>query len=257
MTFPVYATCPLPYAAVGVVLLAGFWRYLPGWLRIVGVAVEVLLLVSMMPLGADALAGWVQSRAPPASACKAPLPTTIVVLSGGASRQPDGLDDYSALRPDSLQRLFAGVALWRKTPGARLVLTGGSGRRIPDVALMANLAEQMGVPAKAIEVESHSRNTWENARNVAALSPPVPKRIWLVTSGMHLPRALGAFRTFGFEPCAWRAVSANGAKGFQWRDLVPQARATLKATFALHELIGGWEYAVLEWRHARDAAQGH
>jgi uncharacterized SAM-binding protein YcdF (DUF218 family) len=68
---------------------------------------------------------------------------------------------------------------------------------------------------------------------------------------MHMPRALGAFRAFGFEPCAWRATSGDVAKGFQWRDLVPQAHAALTATYALHEIIGGVEYAVLEWRHAR------
>lgn len=256
MTFPVYATCPLPYAAVGVVLLAGFWRYLPGWLRVVGVALEVLLLVLMMPLGADALARWVQSRAPPASACQAPLPDTIVVLSGGASRPPDSPDDYSALRPDSLQRLFTGVALWHRTPGARLVLTGGSGQRIPDVLLMANLATQMGVPARDIEIESRSYNTWENARNVAALSPPVPRHIWLVTSAMHMPRALDAFRAFGFQSCAWSGASGDMPSGFQATDLVPQATAVQRSTFALHELIGGWEYAVREWRHARARKQG-
>jgi uncharacterized SAM-binding protein YcdF (DUF218 family) len=257
MTFPVYATCPLPYAAVGVVVLAGCWRYLPGWLRITGIVVEVLLLVLMMPLGADALARWVQSRAPPASACQAPLPDTIVVLSGGAIRSPGGPEDYAALRPDSMDRLFAGVALWRRTPSARLVLTGGSGRSIPDVLLMANLATQMGVPAKAIEIESRSRNTWENARNVAELSPAVPKRIWLVTSAMHMSRALGAFRAFGFQPCAWSDRSGKMHKGFLLTDLVPRAESVLRSTFALHELIGGWEYAVLEWRHARDAKQGH
>ena len=252
MSFPVYATSPLPYAIAGVLVLAGCWRCLPGWVRIAGCFVELLLLVTMMPVGANALAGWVAGRAPPPSSCKVPVPTTVVVLGGGGRlREAHAVDDFGVLSQRSLERLFAAIALWRRTPGARLVIAGGSVDGLPEALMLQSLAERLGVPATALEVETRSQNTWQNARNVALLSPPMPRRIWLVTSAMHLPRALGAFRAWGFDPCPWPAGSARPTRGFQLQDLVPQGRAVSKAAIAIHEWIGGMWYAVLEQRHAR------
>lgn len=252
MTVAVYATCPLPYAVIGAVGLAVFWRRLPrGW-RIAGVVVEVVLVLLMTPLSANALSGWLRSRAPPPTACTAPLPDTVVVLGGGFSYPPRGSDDYGSLSTDGLQRMFAGVALWRDTPGARLVVVGGAGgRRMREAVPMANLAIRMGVPAASVEIEDRSHSTWQNARNVALLSPPVPKRIWLVTSPLHMPRALGAFRAWGFQPCGWPAGPVKGASGLEPGFIVPTGESVKKTTVALHELFGGVEYAVLEWWHAR------
>jgi uncharacterized SAM-binding protein YcdF (DUF218 family) len=253
MTIAVYATCPLPYAVLGVVGLAVFWRRLPrGW-RIAGIVVETVLVLLMTPLSAHALSAWMRSQVPPSSACTVPLPGTIVVLGGGAERRPNGPDDYTALHLSSLRRLFAGVALWRDTPGARLVIAGGGSGHLPESVLLKSLAGRMGVPATAIEIETRSRNTWENARNAAMLSPPVARHIWLVTSPMHLPRALGAFRAWGFQPCAWPAGPMKSASGLEPDFLVPKGESVQKTTVALHELLGEVEYAVLEWRHARKA----
>lgn len=251
MKIPVYATSPLPYAVALLILLVLCWHGLPRGVRYSGLAIEVLLVLLMTPLVASALVRVIEARVPPVDACGAPQPTTIVVLSAGVARPPDAPDDYAALRLMSLRRLFAGVDLWRKIPGARLVISGGGRWRIPEAVPMANLAERMGVPAAAIEIEDRSRSTWENARYVAALSPPVPKRIWLVSSDVHLPRALGAFRAWGFEPCAWPSGLRNSRLRFGPGIFVPQGWSVTTATLALHELLGEAEYAVLKWRHSR------
>lgn len=251
MIFPVYGTSPLLYAVVLLVLLLALWRRLPRGVRHAGVIIEVLLVVLMTPLGAYALTHVVITRLPPPRSCKAPAPTTIVVLSAGVERPPDQADDYAALHQLTLQRLFTGVALWRDTPGARLVISGGGYQRIPDAIPMAHLAEQLGVPAAAIEIENRSRTTWDNARYVAALVPPVPKRVWLVTSALHMPRALGAFRAWGFKPCAWPSGLQDTYLHFGPRVFVPQGPSVLASTLALHELFGEVEYAALEWWHVR------
>lgn len=253
-SFPVYATSPLPWAVLLLVVLALAWHVLPGGVRWPGVVVEILLVALMTPIGANALARALEARIPPASECGAPQPTTVVVLAGGFDYSPRAPDDFGALRSVSLQRLFAGVALWRRIPDARLVVAGGGGGRIREAELMANLAVQLGVPAAAMELDDRSRNTWENARNVAALSPAVPKRIWLVTSPMHLPRALVAFRAWGFEPCAWPTDRRYRNVHIFPGAFIPQGTAVRTASVALHELIGGWKYAWLARRHARQDA---
>ncbi|MGH8111267.1 MAG: YdcF family protein [Rhodanobacteraceae bacterium] len=254
MIFPVWGTSPLLYAVALLILLLVCWRWLPGAVRYAAVVVEVLLFVMTMPLGAWALSRVVLARLPPASACTAPAPDTVVVLSAGVSHPPGGATDYASLHVLSLRRLFAGVALWRTLPGARLVISGGGHRRIPDAVVMANLAGQMGVPPAGIEVEDRSRTTWQNAQFVAALSPPVPKRIWLVTSALHMPRALGAFRAWGFEPCAWPSGLQETRLHFGPWVFVPQGDAVMASTLALHELLGDVEYAVLAWQHRRHLA---
>jgi uncharacterized SAM-binding protein YcdF (DUF218 family) len=252
MSFPIYATSPLTWALVLLLLLALGWHALPGAVRWAGIAVEVALIVLMTPLGAHGLAHLVAARAPPAQACTAPVPTTIVVLGGGFGYPARSADDYGSLSAAGLQRVFAGVALWQEIPGAQLVVAGGGGGRIREAVPMSNLAVRMGVPAASIEIEDRSRNTWQNARNIAALSPALPKRIWLVSSPMHLPRALAAFRAWGFEPCAWPSAPADSLN-VRPGAFVPQGPAVRKAGIALHELIGGVEYRFLAWRHARGA----
>jgi uncharacterized SAM-binding protein YcdF (DUF218 family) len=60
---------------------------------------------------------------------------------------------------------------------------------------MAAVLEALGVPAEAISVETKSRNTYEHARNVGPLLKEREfRQVLLVTSALHMPRALGVFR---------------------------------------------------------------
>lgn len=247
MRLPDYMFSPFTYALLLALLLVVMWRRLPRTVRWTGAVIEVLLLVTMTPLGANALVWSVESRVPPPRACVAPVPTTIVVLSGGTDRKPRGTEDYSALNAVSLHRLFAGAALWRQMPGARLVLSGG-GYGVPESVLLAGLAERMGVSPGAIQTERRSHTTWENAMYVAALKPSLPRRIWLVSSALHLPRALGAFRVWGFKPCAWSSGSIYVPPHWSIGYFVPQSSALRKANRAIHELIGDMVYRGLEWK---------
>lgn len=253
MNFADFLLSPLIYTLLFGALLAWLWRRLPRAARCAGVVVEIVLLSAMAPVGANALVWAVESRTPSPHACGTPAPSTIVVLSGGTDRLPNSAEDFAALDESSLDRLFAGLALWRRTPGARLVIAGG-GRPIAQSALMGGLAERMGVPASAIVTEQASSTTWENARNVAALSPPLPRRIWLVSSDLHLPRALMAFRAWGFQPCVWPSGSLHVPFGWSIGYFMPQTSSLHKADRAIHEIVGGLVYA---WRARVNAAGRH
>lgn len=234
---------PLSWSVGLALLLAVLWRWLPRALCLLGLAIETALVVAMTPLGANGLVRVIESRVPPPQTCKAPAPDTIVVLTAGFSRPPRSPQDYTAANVNSLHRLLAGVELWRSTPGARLVISGGGSYGIAESTVLASLAQRLGVPGAAIRTETHSHDTWQNARDVATLSPAVPKHIWLVSSALHLPRALLAFRAAGFEPCAWPSdsfyIPPSGSFLYYW----PQSSSLTKTEEALHELFGGWEYA--------------
>jgi len=207
-------------------------------------AVVVALLC---PFGANLLVGMIEARVPDSAACTAAPASAVVVLAAGLDREPGSGDDVNALAADSIRRAVAGVLLWQRQPQATLVFAGGGPFATSESALLQRFAEQLGVPAAMIRREAHSQTTWENAEQLHALVPPLPPRIVLVSSAIHLPRALIAFRAAGFEPCPYasdRRYLAPGGIGYY----LPQSSALRKSEDALHELVGE---ALYRWRAGR------
>jgi uncharacterized SAM-binding protein YcdF (DUF218 family) len=228
---PLTWTLPLAF------LLAAGWRRLRRGARALLIVIECVLIIAMCPLGANALVWLVESRVPVTDSCAAPAPNTIVVLAAGFEREPVDANDFAALQPDSIRRALVGVKLWRSMPGATLVLAGGGEYATSESATLQEFVQQLGVPAQSIRAEDHSRTTWENASQLRALQPALPTRIWLVSSALHLPRALVAFRAAGFDACAVasdRRYIPPGGIGYY----LPQSSALRKAEAAIHELVG-------------------
>ncbi|HET6631845.1 MAG TPA: YdcF family protein [Rhodanobacteraceae bacterium] len=221
--------------ALGVVLALA-WRHLPLLLRWLGCVLLLACYVFCTPLGADPLLHFV--AAPVERPCPPPAPRAVVVLAGGADALARA-GNYGALNQASLRRAIGGVALWRRQPaGTPLALSGGApASNVSEASLMAELARDLGVPDAAIRTETTSSSTWQNAQHLAALQPPLPRRVWLVTSAVHMPRALYAMRKAGFRPCA-APVDIRYQRPHRWTDLLPSAGAIGKTNAALHELAG-------------------
>ena len=80
-----------------------------------------------------------------------------------------------------------------------MLLSGGHQPRdeyvAPEVEAMAEVLRVLGVPAGAMRQEGRSRNTFENALLSLALVREVgARRVLLVTSALHMPRALAVFQ---------------------------------------------------------------
>jgi uncharacterized SAM-binding protein YcdF (DUF218 family) len=103
-------------------------------------------------------------------------PDGIIVLAGSGSR---GVD--------------AAEALSRDYPEARIIFSGYTAKEVNRVA-------RLGGDRARIYVESRSQTTFEDAQYSAALLKPNPSERWLlVTSDLHMPRAVGCFRAAGFQ----------------------------------------------------------
>jgi uncharacterized SAM-binding protein YcdF (DUF218 family) len=233
--------------AFGLLLALGMlvgWRRLPRALRWIAAIATCLLIVSMCPVGANLLVRQIEARVPAPDACADSSPTTIVVLAAGFEHEPAAAGDFNSLESDSIRRALAGIELWRRSSGATLVFAGGGPFATSESAALQRMAELLGVPADSIRREDRSQTTWENAQQLRALSPVLPARIWLVSSAIHLPRALIAFRAAGFDPCAYasdhRYVPPGGVGYY-----LPQSSALVKTEAAIHELIGE---VIYRWR---------
>jgi uncharacterized SAM-binding protein YcdF (DUF218 family) len=237
---------PLAFAVLLALAAVASWRRLSRSARVAAMLFELLLLVAMTPFGANLLV-WQLEAQVPAAACAPASNDPIVVLSAGLEREPASIDDFAALSASSLRRALAGATAWRQTPQARLVFAGGGPFSISESAVLQRFAESLGVPAAAILREERSQTTWENAEQLRALAPPLPATIRLVSSALHLPRAVLAFRAAGFEPCvivAERRYHPPGGIGYY----LPQSSGLSKSEAALHEIFGTQLY---RWRAAR------
>jgi uncharacterized SAM-binding protein YcdF (DUF218 family) len=104
-----------------------------------------------------------------------------------------------ALGGDSGHRLLSLARLSREFPDARLVYTGRG-----DTLAAAEEIRAAGIDPARITLETRSGNTFENAINTAKIVRPNPAELWLViTSGGHMPRAIGCFRHAGFNVIAY------------------------------------------------------
>ena len=103
-------------------------------------------------------------------------PDGIIVLAGGGIT---GIDAVPALSRDY--------------PKARLIFSGFSATALKRFARLG------GDPAR-VYMETRPRTTSEDALYSAALLKPKPSERWLlVTSALHMPRAVGCFRAAGFQ----------------------------------------------------------
>lgn len=108
----------------------------------------------------------------------------------------------------AVERFTAFVELARRYPEAKLIFSGGSGsltdQSHSEADAARDLAERLGLDPNRVIWESHSRNTHENAIYSRQRAEPKPGETWiLVTSAMHMPRAVGCFRRQDFPVIAY------------------------------------------------------
>lgn len=95
----------------------------------------------------------------------------------------------------------------------RILACGGdTGAGISEAAVMKQLLLQAGVPAAAITCEDRSRITYENMRNALNLLEKDKRRVFLVTSDYHMPRARLMARREGAKRVSGSAVKTPGGR---------------------------------------------
>ena len=224
-------------AVVGAMLLYTRWKT---WGRALSsVSALALMLMAFGPLGGF-LAAPLEARFP-APPDDMPPPQGIIVLGGTIDERLSADRDRPTLI-DAAERLTAPIALKRKYPNARLVFTGGSaalrGASYAEADAVQRFWREIGLDQNDILYERRSRNTYENAIFTRDLLHPKPGERWLiVTSAMHMPRAIGVFRKAGFDVIAYPVdYRTSGGAGFEFPRFPTKALSLVD--FATHEWAG-------------------
>ncbi len=227
------------FILVALILLSGVRkdrRMRTGW-YVLMVGFLLFTLLSFTPVS-DVLTQPLARRYPMASVEMLKNTEVIVVLGGGGQAGvPSGA---------TYERIVAAVGMFRQG-GAKFFVVQGAAH-IPgdptDAEIMKNIALEKGVPAEKILVDYNSRTTAEHPPQLKALLPENVERIGIVTSALHMPRAIVVFqKSFPNKSIIPLPVSFRRPR-YTSASMVPSVDALARSTAALHEWIGIIWYAV-------------
>lgn len=250
-----YGVYPLSWcvAIVAALAILLFLPISPRRLQLLrGLAVMALLL--LFSLGnmyvANILVGLLEAQYPPYDLASGKTFDIIVVLGGGVAGKGT-LRPTDELSSSGTKRTVCGVELFSRAVAPRILFSGYgwdfSGDEPSEGTIMKAFAVRLGVPVDAILVEDRSRNTYENAIESKRIVGNAS--VLLVTSAIHIPRALHLFRRQGLDatpfPCGYLATNQAGdAWDGDPFDLIPDIDALWKSTAAITEFVGILTYRV-------------
>jgi uncharacterized SAM-binding protein YcdF (DUF218 family) len=223
---------------VGAVLL--FTRRWRAGRILVAVGLVGQVMVENLPLGPAA--HLLEDRFPPPAVMPERV-DGIIVLGGAIDPVLSAARGRTAVTA-AADRVIALLDLVHRYPGARAVYSGGSGRPFAPEAReapwMRELLVDMGSNPEAVAYEDRSRNTRENALFSREMMQPQPGETWLlVTSALHMPRAVGAFRGIGWPvvayPVDYQTAPGQSVSGGRWLHAV------------MHEALGLAWYRLQGW----------
>ncbi|MDB5955396.1 YdcF family protein [Ramlibacter sp.] len=228
---------PLLFALIGIAL-ATRRRAAGLWLASVAIALAYLLATNGFGL---LLARHLAPATPVVQARELQQVQAIVILGGGVLPQAP---EYGTpqLGPHSMERLRYGAWLARRS-GKPLAFSGGLGwgngpaQREAEASVARRvLQEDYGLTLRW--TEDRSRDTAENAdRSAQLLQPAGVHRIALVTSALHMPRALREFRRAGFEVLP-APTGFPSARGNAWLEWLPTPDGAVLCWTVIREALG-------------------
>jgi uncharacterized SAM-binding protein YcdF (DUF218 family) len=172
--------------------------------------------------------------------------TAIIVLGGGTE-----YDDKNRLVPygDSLTRIDIAASIYKRCEATgrdcQIIMSGGNPQHHEEseADLYGRLLLDAGVKSSDLILENKSLDTYENARNTYdILKSRRYDTTALVTSSLHMRRALLSFDAFDLHP---QPVVAFVRNPKSW--LVPHPEGWIDSNSAAHEMLGVVRFHVWRW----------
>ncbi|HBB34905.1 MAG TPA: hypothetical protein DDZ80_32775 [Cyanobacteria bacterium UBA8803] len=239
-----------------VVALVMSWKH-PRWVAVpVALALSVLLLTSNSWV-ANSIIQSLESQHIP----KTQLPQAdAIVILGGATRSAFPPRPTADLNEGG-DRVLYGAQLYREGKAPLVIASGGRvewrGGGASESSDMAQILEIIGVPPKAILQDPTSLNTYQNAVNVRQIMQERGiRRVLLVTSAMHMPRALRIFQRQGIDaipaPTDFLVTQQelnepNSSVAATVLSILPDTQRLDATTRALKEYMGTLIYRLRGW----------
>ncbi len=161
----------------------------------------------------------------------------VVVLGGGHISDPR-LPITGQISNSGLARLVEGIRIHQRLSESRLVLSGGVVfDPVSEAKTMADVAISIGVNQRSLLLETVSKDTKDQARNIKKITGN--NRFILVTSASHMPRSMALFRKLGMKPIpAPTDYRIKKLQGIHPGSFFPSAMELRKMERAFHEYLG-------------------
>jgi len=195
------------------------------------------------------LGGALEQRYPYHPAAQLPTADAIVVLGGNtANGRANWFLPYR--RETAILRVDTAIELYQARRAPKVVLSGGALEGdVSEARGMAHQMRQSGVPDEALILENASRTTYENAALTEdTLRSHGIRSVLLVTSALHMPRAMAAFAKQGVQataaPAPPQIVMPRDGSLQPW---LPSQRAFEASRSIIKEYAGLLVYWVRGW----------
>ena len=246
MTLVLHKLLPLVVSPLGLVVLLVSLSVI---LRRRGPALIglIVLLICALPITADRLWSALESDYPYRSIESVEEADAIVVLSGilGGIETGDGIVSQWG---EATDRFFTGINLLSAGKAPLIIFTRAQWPWLnlpPEGEKLANQAITMGVQEKQILLTGIVTNTAEEADEVKTLMEfGGLRRVILVTSSYHMPRAKMLFERAEIETIPYPTDFQSSGGHSDWMSYIPSAGGLSGTSNALREFIGRLFYRI-------------
>ncbi|HET7931035.1 MAG TPA: YdcF family protein [Rhodanobacteraceae bacterium] len=226
-------------------LLARRWRRSGRTLMAIG---ALWLLLWSLPWPAFWLCRSLEAQTPQRLAGAYPARDAIILLGGGMQGIRSGWIDRPEAGNGAADRVWFAAQLYKAGRAPWIIVSAGGDPADGQIEAeaMATLLVDLGVPKSALLLDTQSRNTWQNALySEDVMHSHHLTTVLLVTSALHMPRALATFRKRGIEVIPAPADFDGPPAGAWPQRWLPNADALQKSSNAIKEYVGRWGYRLL------------
>ena len=200
----------------------------------------VWVLAWSLPVTTLYAGGWLEKRYAQNTTVEMQTADAIVVLGGHVQgNRSNWFEPYD--RQSVISRESRAAALFFDGRAPLIILSGGALEgNISDTATMSRSLQKLGIPNDVIIEETQSQNTLENAELTdQTLRSLQKKTIFLVTSALHMPRAMLAFESTGIK--AWPAplpAQIKWSQSSSQHRWLPSVQTLLASRSIIKEYVG-------------------
>ncbi len=227
---------------LGMVLLLAWRQRLRSSLGL-GTLAFVWLWAWSMPMLSHWLGSMLENQYPQVPFAAMDQAQAVVVLGGGIA--PPSSKSFEIDLNSAADRVWFAARLFHAGKAPLVLVSAGSDperHAYSEARASAIFLADLGVPAQAILLEENSLNTRQNAAySTALLKARGINHILLVTSALHMPRAMALFAAQGLQvtpaPTDFEAIQSPPPGLLAW---LPDALALNRSGQAMKEIVGKW-----------------
>ncbi len=161
----------------------------------------------------------------------------LVGVIGQGDTRPIGGSDYNFIISNTSNRLITGIAFVKSGHAKTLLFGNWSTGNYDEGPVIRRFAEYQGLKEDEIKIYGDISRTLDEANGVKKfLDENEYKNVVLITSEMHMRRALALFNKVGVFPDSYSVSKHSYRVG--WKHFIPTANGAMKVQRFLYELFG-------------------